>query len=214
MNLNQTEQLTADFLRMGREVEAAVKHSVEAMAEKNMEEALRIISGDSVIDNELIVIEDKVAGLMTDRNPKGKELRTCLSIMKLARDLERIGDYAANIAEVTLELKDDEYIKPLIHIPRLAEVARNMLKVSLQAFVEGDPDLAEAVCRTDEEADNLYEELYNEIIQILLRPGDLTRTGQGVRFLLVAGYLERIADHATNIGEETIFIHTGKRVKY
>lgn len=212
--MNQTEQLTADFLRMGRGVEAAVKCSVKAMVEKNMEEALKIIAGDSVFDNDLIVIEDKVAGIMADRNPKGRELRTCLSIAKLARDLERIGDYAANIAEITLELKDEEYIKPLIHIPRLAEVACDMLKVSLQAFVDGNPDLAEAVCRRDEKADNLYEELYNEIIQILLKPGDLTHTGQGVRFLLVGGYLERIADHATNIGEEIIFMHTGKRVKY
>ncbi len=212
--MNQTEQLTADFLRMGRGVEAAVKSSVKAMVEKDMEEALKIIAGDSVFDNDLIVIEDKVAGIIADRNPKGRELRTCLSIAKLARDLERIGDYASNIAEVTLELKDEEYIKPLIHIPRLAEVACNMLKVALQAFVEGDPDLAEAVCREDEKADNLYEELYNEIIQILLTPEDLTRTAQGVRFLLVGGYLERIADHATNIGEEIIFIHTGKRVKY
>lgn len=199
---------------MGKEVETAVKNAVKAMVEKNMEEALKVLSNDSVIDNDLIVIEEKVAAILTDRNPKGRELRTCLSIAKLARDLERIGDYASNIAEITLELKDEEYIKPLNHISRLSEVACEMLDVALQAFGGADPDLAEAVCRKDEEADNIYEELYSELLQILAKSEDLFRTSQAVRFLLAGRFLERIADHATNIGEETIFIYTGKRVKY
>src|SRR5690554_1433187 len=199
---------------MGKEVETAVKNAVKAMVEKNMEEALKVLANDSVIDNDLIVIEEKVAAILADRNPKGRELRTCLSIAKLARDLERIGDYASNIAEITLELKNEEYIKALHHISRLAEVACEMLGVAIKAFDDANPDLAEAVCRKDEEADNFYEELYGELLQILTKSGDLRRTGQAVRFLLAGRFLERIADHATNIGEETIFVYTGKRVKY
>ncbi|NLY89906.1 MAG: phosphate signaling complex protein PhoU [Firmicutes bacterium] len=214
MNLHQPEQLQADFIQMGKGVEAAVKNAVKALVEKDTEEALQIIANDSVIDNELIVIEEKVAAVLADRNPKGRELKTCLAIAKLARDLERIGDYASNIAVITLELKNEEYIKTLDHISRLAEVACGMLGVAIKAFEDADPDLAEAVCRKDEEADNLYEELYSELLQILTKSGDLRRTGQAVRFLLAGRFLERVADHATNIGEETIFVCTGKRVKY
>ncbi|HHU82146.1 MAG TPA: phosphate signaling complex protein PhoU [Firmicutes bacterium] len=214
MNLHQPEQLRTDFIRMGKGVEAALKNAVKALVEKDTEEALKVLANDSVIDNDLIVIEEKVAAILADRNPKGRELRTCLSIAKLARDLERIGDYASNIAEITLELKNEEYIKALHHISRLAEVACEMLGVAIKAFDDANPDLAEAVCRKDEEADNFYEELYGELLQILTKSGDLRRTGQAVRFLLAGRFLERIADHATNIGEETIFVYTGKRVKY
>lgn len=214
MNLHQPEQLRTDFIRMGKGVEAALKNAVKALVEKDTEEALKVLANDSVIDNDLIVIEEKVAAILADRNPKGRELRTCLSIAKLARDLERIGDYASNIAEITLELKNEEYIKALHHISRLAEVACEMLGVAIKAFDDANPDLAEAVCRKDEEADNFYEELYGELLQILTKSGDLRRTGQAVRFLLAGRFLERIADHATNIGEETIFVCTGKRVKY
>jgi phosphate transport system protein len=212
--LHQLEELQTDFIRMGKGVEAAVKNAVKALVEKDTEEALKVLANDSVIDNDLIVIEEKAAAILADRNPKGRELRTCLVIAKLARDLERIGDYAANIAEITLELKNEEYIKALHYISRLAEVAGEMLAVAIKAFDSANPDLADAVCRKDDEADNLYEALYGELLQILTKSGDLRRTGQAVRFLLAGRFLERIADHATNIGEETIFVCTGKRVKY
>lgn len=212
--MHQLEELQTDFIRMGKGVEAAVKNAVKALVEKDTEEALKVLANDSVIDNDLIVIEEKAAAILADRNPKGRELRTCLVIAKLARDLERIGDYAANIAEITLELKNEEYIKALHYISRLAEVAGEMLAVAIKAFDSANPDLADAVCRKDDEADNLYEALYGELLQILTKSGDLRRTGQAVRFLLAGRFLERIADHATNIGEETIFVCTGKRVKY
>ncbi|NLZ44220.1 MAG: phosphate signaling complex protein PhoU [Clostridia bacterium] len=212
--MHQLEELQTDFIRMGKGVEAAVKNAVKALVEKDTEEALKVLANDSVIDNDLIVIEEKTAAILADRNPKGRELRTCLAIAKLARDLERVGDYAANIAEITLELKNEEYIKALHHISRLAEVACEMLDVAIKAFEGANSDLAEAVCRKDDEADNLYEALYGDLLQILTKSGDLRRTGQAVRFLLAGRFLERIADHATNIGEETIFVCTGKRVKY
>ena len=118
-----------------------------------------------MIDNDLIVIEEKAAAILVDRNPKGRELKTCLSIAKLARDSGTSWRYASNIAEITLELKNEEYIKTLDHISRLAEVACEMLDVAIKAFESANPDLADAVCRKDDEADNLYEELYNELLQ-------------------------------------------------
>ena len=111
-------------------------------------------------------------------------------------------------------MKNQEYIKPLIHIPQLASLALNMLDVALRAFLDGNADLAEAVCRKDEEADNICDSIYKELTTNLTAQEDPNWVKQIIRLNMVARYLERIADHATNIGEETILLYTGKRVKY
>lgn len=214
INLSQNEQLTTEFMKMGEEVKNIVKRSLNALVKKDAQEALDIISYDDIIDNQLIVVEDKATQILADRNPTGQELRRCLSMLKIAISLERIADLATNIAERTLEMKNEEFIKPLIHIPKLAELAVNMLDVSLKAYVENNPDLAEAVCKKDEEADNLYDELYQELMGIMTKAEELSFTRQAILLLLIGGYFERIADYATNIGEEAILINTGKRVKF
>ncbi len=212
--MEQLDQLMAEFLQMGEDVEKVVNRSIEALVKRNYQDALKVINEDDLIDNRQIVIEEKIAKLLSENNLPRKTLRTSLSILKLANDLERVGDYATNIAEIVLELKNEEYIKPLIHIPQLASLALNMLEVSLKAFVEGNSDLAEAVCRKDENADNMYEEIYDELSLLLTDLKDVKAARQAIRFHMIARFLERIADHATNIGEETILINTGKRVKY
>ncbi len=212
--MEQLDQLMAEFLQMGEDVEKVVNRSIEALVKRNYQDALKVINEDDLIDNKQIVIEEKIAKLLSENNLPGKTLRTSLSILKLANDLERVGDYATNIAEIVLELKNEEYIKPLIHIPQLANLALNMLEVSLKAFVAGDSDLAEAVCRKDENADNMYEKIYDELSLLLTDLKDVKAARQAIRFHMIARFLERIADHATNIGEETILINTGKRVKY
>ncbi|NLW56874.1 MAG: phosphate signaling complex protein PhoU [Firmicutes bacterium] len=214
VNLNQLDQLMAELVQMGEGVKRVVLRSIDALVNRNNQAALEIINEDDLIDNQLIVIEEKTTQLLAEQNPKGKELRCCLSIFKLAKDLERIGDYANNIAKIALELKNEEYIKPLTHLAQMSTLVVNMLEVALQSFVDGDVDLAEAVCRKDEKADNLYEEIYDELTQLLTDSGDLKRVQQAIRFHLIARFLERIADHATNISEETILLYTGKRVKY
>ncbi|NLY91507.1 MAG: phosphate signaling complex protein PhoU [Firmicutes bacterium] len=199
---------------MGKRVAQAVRRSIDALVEKDPQIALEIINQDDLIDNQLIVIEDQITRYIATKNPQGKELRRSLSVFKLAKDLERVADYATNIAEIALELKNEEYIKPLIHIPQLASLALNMLDVALRAFLDGNVDLAEAVCRKDEEADNLCDDIYKELTTKVLTQGEPSWARQTIRFNMIARYLERIADHATNIGEETILLYTGKRVKY
>ncbi|HHW12483.1 MAG TPA: phosphate signaling complex protein PhoU [Firmicutes bacterium] len=212
--MNQLEQLMSEIKKMGDAVKERVQRSINALVEKNPETALEIIREDDLFDNELIVFEDKITRFLAEKNPHGKELRNSLSIFKMAKDLERIADYATNIAEIVLEFKNEEYIEPLTHIPKLASLALNMLEVALRAFVDGNPDLAEAVCRKDEEADNLCDIIYKELTSGELAEGQPRSIRQTVRFNMIARFLERIADHATNIGEETILLHTGKRVKY
>lgn len=202
-----------ELLRMGELVQKTVRRAIQSLKDRDEHLAKEIINQDDIVDNFLLVMEEKVA-LVLSENPLPKDLRHLLAILKIANNLERIADYAGNIAELVLEFKGEEYIKPLEHIPHLSRLALNMLDVSLQAFVDGNPDLAEAVCKRDEEADNLNEEIHHELLEMMDKPTDPRTIRQSLRFYMISGYLERIADHATNIGEETIFGATGKRVKY
>lgn len=203
-----------DLLKMGSLVEDTMKNAVKALREQDVDLARLVIEKDDLIDNLQIVIEEELERGATLTPPVGFNLRRDFAIIKIVNDLERIGDYATNIAQIVLELKNEKPVKPLIHIPQLAKLAMNMVSTVLQAFVEKNADLAEAVCRKDEEADNMYEAINKELVQILSKDLSQEMAAQAIRLLLIAEWLERTADHATNIGEETIYIVTGKRVKY
>jgi len=203
-----------DLLKMGNLVEETMRNAIKALREQNVDLARLVIEKDDLIDNLQIVIEEEIEQMVSKTPQVGFDLRRDFTTIKIVNDLERIGDYATNIAQVVLELKNDKYIKPLVHIPKLAVLAMNMVSTVLKAFVERNADLAEAVCRKDEEVDNIYEEIQEELIGILAEDLSPQVAFQASRFLLIAEWLERTADHATNIGEETIYIVTGKRVKY
>jgi phosphate transport system protein len=208
------ERVEKDLLKMGNLVELTMKQAIQALREHDNDIARHVIEQDDKIDNLQIVIEEEIERVVLVTPPIGFNLRRDFATIKIVNDLERIGDYATNIAEVVLELKTEHYIKPLIHIPQLAILAMNMVSTVLKAFIEKDADLAEAVCHRDEEADNLYEELRDELVKIASKDQDFFVSYQASRFLLIAEWLERTADHATNIGEAIIYLVTGKRVKY
>ncbi|HBF36870.1 MAG TPA: phosphate transport system regulatory protein PhoU [Firmicutes bacterium] len=208
------ERIEQDLLKMGSLVEETIKMAIQALREQNGELALRVIERDDLIDNLQIVIEEELERKNIDNLPKGFELRRDFATLKITNDLERIGDFATNIAELVLELKNKKYLKPLVHIPQMSDLVINMVSTVLKAFVEKDTDLAEAVCKKDDEADNMYEEICDELIRIIGNESDHDKAYQAARFLLIAEWLERAADHTTNIGEETIYILTGKRVKF
>jgi phosphate transport system protein len=208
------ERIEQDLLKMGSLVEETIKMAVQALREQNGELALQVIERDDLIDNLQIVIEEELERKNLNNLPKGFELRRDFATVKIANDLERIGDFATNIAELVLELKNKQYLKPLVHIPQMSLLVTNMVSTVLKAFVEKNVDLAEAVCKKDDEADDMYEEICDELIRIIGNESDHDKAYQAARFLLIAEWLERAADHTTNIGEETIYIITGKRVKY
>jgi len=210
----ELDRIIGELLRMGHDVEEYLDDSVRALRTKNIEAAKELIQRDTTIDNSLIVIEDSILRLTGLQRLLPKDARTCLGILRIANELERVGDYATNIAEVVLELKNEDYIKPLVHIPQLADVACSMLHTALKAFISQDIDLAEAVCRKDEEADDLLSEIHTELTNLVGRGVDTRVAYQATLLLDVAKHLERVADLATNIGEQTIFIATGNRVKY
>lgn len=211
---NVSEKLEQDLLKMGNIVEETMRMAIQALRDQNQESAIIVIERDDLIDNLQIVIEEEIERCAMGNHSTGFELRRSFATIKIVNDLERIGDYATNIAEVVLELKNEQYLKPLVHIPQLASLAMSMVTTVLKAFVEKNPDLAEAVCRRDDEADDIYEEICEELVRIIGNESNPQKAYQASRFLLIAEWLERAADHATNIGEETIYILTGKRVKY
>ena len=199
---------------MGEVVERTIQDAVDSLKNHDADKARAFINSDDLIDNHQIVIEEGVMGLLSLETPVSSDLRRIIAFVKIANDLERVGDYACNIAEISLELKDEEYIKPLIHIPKLAGISLIMLRTSLEAFVNTDSGLAEAVCKKDDEADELCMHIAEEL-NSLLKKGPTERVIRQAPILLrVAEYLERVSDHATNIAEQTVFIATGKRVKY
>ncbi len=211
---NIMDKVEQDLLKMGDLAQEIMKMAIEALRDQNADLARTVIERDDQIDNLEIVIQEEIERMASMASRVGFDIRRELATIKIARDLERIGDYATNIAEVVLELKNEPYIKPLVHIPQLASLAMNMTATVLKAFIDKNPDLAEAVCRKDEEADNLHLEICEELIRIIGKEADPRKAYQASRFLMIAEWLERTADHTTNIGEETIYITTGKRVKY
>ncbi|MFW5981686.1 MAG: phosphate signaling complex protein PhoU [Halanaerobiaceae bacterium] len=209
------EQLLDDLSDMSEVAEEMLQNSMKALNNQDDRLAKEVINRDDVLDNYLITIEEESARLLAMDQPLKSDVWNNIAAIKIASDLERIGDLATDIADTVLDLKNEEYLEPLVMIPELANLVSEMLDTVLEAFVTKNVDLAEAVCRKDEEADNIFDQIYQSGIKLIGKTGGTTANiSQVVSFLNVAKSLERIGDHATNIGEETIFTATGKRVKY
>ena len=205
-------QLKEKLLRMSSLVEKISGSAVKALNERNSDLANQVIDSDNEINMLEIEIDDLCLRLLALHQPQAGDLRFIASTMKITNDLERIGDLAVNIAQRTLDLIKVAPLKIKINIPKMAAAAQGMLKDSLNAFVNKDVQLAEAVCKRDDEVDNLN----HEIILTLLKcsPEDSATMERVVDLVLVAKNLERIADHSTNICEDVIYMVEGKNIKH
>jgi len=208
------KQLLDDLSNMSEVAEEMLQNAIDALDEKNGDLAWDVINRDDVMDNYQVTIEEEVSRLLSLDKPLMSDIQYSIALVKIASDLERIADHATNIAEIVLELKNEEYLQSLVMIPELAGIVKDMLDVVLEAFITKNADLAEAACRQDERVDNIYEQIYNKNLKLISKKEELENVNQVFSFTNVAKSLERIGDHATNIGEETIFILTKKRTKY
>lgn len=206
--------LHQEILRMGSLVEKAVELAVRALGDRDRELAVRVVDDDDLVDALEVQLEERCIRLIALQQPLAGDLRTIGTVLKVVTDLERVGDYATNIAEVAVRLAGEPPLKPSSGIPRLAEMSQRMLSQSLDAFVHRDVELAEAVCHADDPVDELFSSLYEELMGMLGSGVDPVRAAQAVNLIFAARYLERIADHATNISERVIFMVTGKRVAH
>lgn len=203
------DTLKADLLKMGTLVEESIFQAVTSLAKMDTELAQKVIDTDDIIDNMMISIEDGCLKLLALQQPMASDLRVIGTALKIVTDLERIGDHAVDIAKVTLWLSGETLVKPLIDIPKMSELARDMVRESLRSYVERNVERAESLAAKDDAVDALYRSIFTEIVELMNHEASHNR--QLTHLLMVARYLERIADHATNIGEWVIYMVTGKR---
>ena len=174
----------------------------------------KIIKEDDLFDQMDLKLETDCIKLIALQQPLAKDLRVISTVLKTSTDLERIADHSTNIAEITIRIGEAQLIKPLIDIPEMAKAVENMVREGLKAFVDRDADQAKEVCLQDDIIDRLYEDLFLELTDLIKKETDREIIIQIMNLLFVARFLERVGDHATNIGERVIYLVTGVREKY
>ena len=208
----ELRRLKDELVRMAGLAEAAIGLAIKALVSRDAEMARQVVVSDDAINTMEIEIDELSLRAMALYQPEARDLRLLAMGLKINNDLERIGDQAVNIAERTLELLKEPLLKPLIDIPRVAELAQAMVKDSLDAFVHQDAERARAVCRRDDEVDRYADQLFRELLTYMMEdPKSITRA---VNLILVSRHLERIADHATNISEDVVYLIEGKTIKH
>jgi phosphate transport system protein len=204
--------LREHILTMGGLVEKQIANAIQALVHRDLALANATIARDVDVNRLDVEIDDLCIRLLALRQPAGRDLRFITTALKITTDLERIGDRAVSISERSLELADEPPLKPYIDVPRMAEISTAMLRRSLDAFVREDAELALDVCRSDDEVDKLNGQIFRELLSYMIEdPHSITRA---MRILFVSKYLERIADHATNIAEMVVFMVKGKSIRH
>ncbi len=207
---NSLKQLQQDLMTMGNMVDVALERAIVSLAGQDLETAKNVIAEDKKIDALQLEIEDKSLMLIALQQPMAKDLRILSTALKITIDLERIGDHAKNIAEVTLEIGTQPLMKKLVDIPKMANLARIMLTNALNAYVQMDVELAKSVCQADDEVDDLCDYLLRELLEFMI--ADSSTINQASQLLYITRCLERIGDHAKNIAESVAYLVTGQRL--
>ncbi|MBF6569308.1 MAG: phosphate signaling complex protein PhoU [Candidatus Binataceae bacterium] len=204
--------LRAGLIKMGGLVESQIAEAIGALVDRDSAHARAVIARDAEVNRMDIETDQRCLNLLALHQPAASDLRFITTGLKTTTDLERIGDNAVNICERALELNEEAQLKPYIDIPRMASIAQSMVKDSLDAFMRNDTALAEQVIARDDEVDQLNYQIYRELLSFMAEdPHTIT---VATRVLFVSKYLERIADHATNIAEMVVFMVDGKNIKH
>ena len=204
----QLAQLNEEIITMGTMIEQAIESAVDALIHQNVEKARTAMEGDRDIDQQEREIENLCLKLLLQQQPVARDLRVISAALKMITDMERIGDHAVDISELTIMMANTPYIKKLTHIEQMAKETMVMLISSLQAYVEKDLERAKEVIRHDDVVDDLFNRVKEELIVLIRQNAD--NGEQAADLLMVAKYFERIGDHATNIAEWVIFSITGQ----
>lgn len=208
----ELNRLKEKLLKMAGLAEQAIANAIDALVKRDTDLAEKTIREDEAIDRTELEIDHLSLTLLALHQPMAADLRFITSAMRINVELERIGDLAVNIAERALSLNREPQLKPYIDIPRMAEIAKDMLKEVLDAFVTGNTERARAVCERDDHVDDLNEQIFRELLSYMV--ADAKTITRAVHLIIVSKYLERIADHATNIAEGIIFMVKARVVKH
>ena len=205
---NEIKQVKDEVLLLGSMVEHAIMASVEVLKKRDIKGAEKIIADDREINKKRFAIESQLMILIATQQPMAHDLRLLASTMEIISELERMGDYAKGIANINIRMGEEKLLKPLIDIPRMAQIGTSMLHRSLTAFVKEDVEAAKAIPAEDDEVDGLYTQIYRELMLFIIQdPKSIERANW---LLWVAHNLERVADRVTNICERTVFVVTGE----
>ena len=204
----QLSTLNDELIEMGSMIEKSIETAIKALVNQDVDLARHAIEADEEIDRQERIIEDLCLTLLLQQQPVAKDLRLISSALKMITDMERIGDHASDISEITIALADQPYIKKLEHIQQMAKETMIMLVGSIEAFVDKDLEKANEVIKRDDVVDDLFDKVKKELIQMIHENAD--KGEQAADLLMVAKYMERIGDHATNISEWGIFSITGE----
>lgn len=204
----QIRELQDDILLLGSMVEQATVEAVDALKRRDLEASQRIYAGDKEINEKHMQIEADCLTVIATQQPVARDMRMLASILEVNTELERMGDYAKGIARINIMIGEEKLLKPLIDVPRMAEIAVDMLHRALGAFVASDVDQAREIPKDDDEVDDLYNQVHRELITYMI--ADPSTIDRGNYLLWVAHNLERMADRVTNICERIIFVATGK----
>ena len=202
------QEIQDELLVLGSMVEKSIDRSVLALKNRDLSLSKVVIDDDDLIDDLRNQIEEKCISVIATQNPMAGDLRTVISVLYIAEELERMGDYAEGIAKISLSIGKEPMLKPLVDIPRMAEKSSKMLSRSLDALVNRDEQLAIQVCRDDNEVDELYNQVYRELLTFMI--SDPKTIERATYLLWVSHNIERIADRATNISERVLYLITGK----
>ncbi|MBM4351112.1 MAG: phosphate signaling complex protein PhoU [Deltaproteobacteria bacterium] len=208
----ELEELKENLLKMATLVEETIHDAVQSLVKRDSDLANQIFNREKQINEMELVIDEMCLKLLALRQPMAVDLRFITSAMKIITDLERMGDQAVNIAERALSLNQEPQLKPYIDLPRMAEIAQSMVKDVLDAFVNRDVQLARSVCERDDLVDGLNDQVVRELLTYMM--SDPKTIARAVHLMIVARCLERIADHATNIAEDVIFMVAALVIKH
>ena len=208
----ELEKLKASLLKMAALVEEAISSSVQSLVKRDTNLARKTFDGEDRINRMENEIEDMCLKLLALGQPMAVDLRFITSALKIITDLERMGDQAVNIAERAVSLNQEPQLKPYIDIPRMAEIVQSMVRDVLDSFVRRDSKLARSVCAKDDLVDGLNDQVFRELLTFMM--SDPTTIQRAVHLMIVCRCLERIADHATNIAEDVIFVVDARVIKH
>ena len=204
----QLQEIQDDLLLLGSMVEKAIMRAIDALKSRDLEASQALIDEDDQIDDFQMVLEERCVDVIALQAPMAGDLRRLITVIQVASELERVGDYAEGIAKISLRMGNEPPLKPLIDIPRMAEMGARMLRDSLGTLTSPDLEVAKRVADADDVVDSLYEQIFRELLSYMIEdPGTIQRA----TFLIwIAHLLERIADRSTNIAERAVYLQTGK----
>lgn len=209
---DELKDLKAKLLRMGGMVEDQIQGALRALVERDSRLAREIIENDRQVNTLDVEVDEDCLRLLALQQPTARDLRLITTAMKISTELERMSDLAENVCERAIELNEEPQLKPYIDIPRMANWALQMVREALDAFVMSDPALARKVTADDDFIDDLTQQLFRELLSFMIEnPQTITRA---IRITFIAKYLERIADHATNVAELVVYMVEGKIIRH